>query len=690
MKRSRTSQVAVVYTVLQVATVALVLWLSKHFQVARLSVTLVALAPTVPGAFLALAAYLADRRDAAADTGGKLKALAAAVDAAETLQRAQLIGPGAHRIDVAFHHHTEPANNAVGAAPDGRLTDIVAYYQRLRPARLVITGEPGAGKTLLALDLLLGLLVPVPADTEPVPVRFSLASWDTGRPLQKWLAHQVHQQFRDQGITLADAAALVDQHRILPVLDGLDEMDTDATPVGRRRAARALQELNKFQDRKGSAPVILTCRTTQYQELAALDLRMREAARIQLDPVTPDQATAYLTARSTNPDRWTPVIDALTTAPGGTLARSLATPWRLNLAVTAYEDRHPDDQTYFRNPDHLLTLASPSAVRDHLLALYLPAAAHQHPTRPNRYSPDQTHRWLAALAAHLGTITPASTASSTDFVLHQLWPMAGARRVRTAETLLVAFLALVVSTLLLSTLPLSQVPITFSARQRLGASAFVLFGLAAIRQASRPLVPEPQTFQLQRLRSPIGRHQLARTFAIALAFVLACGLVGGVAGGLIGGRHGVIPLGLAAALGAGLAAGSAFGSAVGFENRLEDAPPTDPRHLVRDDFALGFTVGFVGGLALGLMLAFGLGGGPPFAFKFTVGLAAGLALGLYGFTGAGRRYLVFLFCIRGRLPWRLGTFLNWAYEAGLLRISGVAYQFRHRELQDWLTAHSVP
>ncbi len=62
----------------------------------------------------------------------------------------------------------------------------------------------------------------------------------------------------------------------------------------------------------------------------------------------------------------------------------------------------------------------------------------------------------------------------------------------------------------------------------------------------------------------------------------------------------------------------------------------------------------------------------------------------YGIVGAGRRYLVFLLCTRGRLPWRLGAFLNWGYDAGLLRVSGVAYQFRHRELQDWLTTHPTP
>jgi hypothetical protein len=38
-----------------------------------------------------------------------------------------------------------------------------------------------------------------------------------------------------------------------------------------------------------------------------------------------------------------------------------------------------------------------------------------------------------------------------------------------------------------------------------------------------------------------------------------------------------------------------------------------------------------------------------------------------------------------RLPWRTQHFLEWAYLAGFLRISGVSYQFRHDELRKWLT-----
>ncbi|MFB6980319.1 hypothetical protein [Streptomyces scopuliridis] len=46
------------------------------------------------------------------------------------------------------------------------------------------------------------------------------------------------------------------------------------------------------------------------------------------------------------------------------------------------------------------------------------------------------------------------------------------------------------------------------------------------------------------------------------------------------------------------------------------------------------------------------------------------------------------------LPWRLGRFLDWCSEAGLVRKAGLAYQFRHRELQDYLAhqehGHSAP
>lgn len=42
--------------------------------------------------------------------------------------------------------------------------------------------------------------------------------------------------------------------------------------------------------------------------------------------------------------------------------------------------------------------------------------------------------------------------------------------------------------------------------------------------------------------------------------------------------------------------------------------------------------------------------------------------------------------VREQGPPRLGAFLNWGVDAGILRVSGVAYQFRHQQLQDWFTS----
>ncbi|MGV4986814.1 hypothetical protein ACVB8X_27565 [Streptomyces sp. NRAIS4] len=65
-----------------------------------------------------------------------------------------------------------------------------------------------------------------------------------------------------------------------------------------------------------------------------------------------------------------------------------------------------------------------------------------------------------------------------------------------------------------------------------------------------------------------------------------------------------------------------------------------------------------------------------------------MAVGLGG--REARRYVVFLMCSHRRLPFRLARFLDWSCKAGLLRHSGPAYPFRHRELQRWLTENPTP
>ncbi|MFD9243113.1 hypothetical protein ACFV0D_14510 [Streptomyces sp. NPDC059556] len=116
-----------------------------------------------------------------------------------------------------------------------------------------------------------------------------------------------------------------------------------------------------------------------------------------------------------------------------------------------------------------------------------------------------------------------------------------------------------------------------------------------------------------------------------------------------------------------------------------DAGP-GARAPLRDDAFLGVTLGIVAGAAAGIAVGLGTGTTRGIAFGIVLGLVLGLALG----ADASRWYLVFLALPRGRLPFRLGRFLDWAVGAGLLRRSGAGFQYRHREFQHWLRHHPEP
>src|SRR5262249_6545639 len=78
-------------------------------------------------------------------------------------------------------------------APDG---DILATYRRAPAGRLVILGDPGGGKTVLALRLAYALLDERrPGDQ--VPVVFALRMWNPRTVnLRQWLADTLAEQYQ--------------------------------------------------------------------------------------------------------------------------------------------------------------------------------------------------------------------------------------------------------------------------------------------------------------------------------------------------------------------------------------------------------------------------------------------------------------------------------------------------------------
>ena len=147
------------------------------------------------------------------------------------------------------------ASVAGGAIPGrvvrlrGSLDEIADRYLALPDQRLVVLGEPGAGKSVLALLLTLELLTRHRQRGGPVAVLMGLAAWDPiAEHLHSWLARRLTQDYpalKHPSFGPEAALELVTRGLVLPVLDGLDELPESLraraiTALERARAERPL------------------------------------------------------------------------------------------------------------------------------------------------------------------------------------------------------------------------------------------------------------------------------------------------------------------------------------------------------------------------------------------------------------------------------------------------------------------
>jgi hypothetical protein len=583
----------------------------------------------------------------------------------------------------------------------GTLSCVEGYYQGLERGRLVVLGEAGAGKTVLAIRLILDLaakFLAVDDDTylvSRVPVRISLPAFDpadgadnldglaadvVSARLDDWLVKHLVAVF---GLSPNVAIKLVADGRILPVLDGLDEMDVDdAEP---RRAAAVIRALN--HPAAGSLrPAIITCRTGRYQQLsipreaaaivhvapdAALSSArhnavLQDATAVAVEPLTAERVVDYLTYRFRDPTdparidpRWSPIVDRLTSGrDGDPLVAALASPLRLFLTITAYRHHHsaPDELTRFDTAEQL---------DDHLFGLLIPAVLDQHPLPSAGQDPaGAVTRWLTTLAHHL-TWKAEHGGSPTDLELDLLWLAAGSRAPRYAPATLIT---VTITTLLTTTFLILDSSLV-GVWSVLLLVSFVMMVVYVAKASSRPRVAL-RRLDLGALRLSSVRHYLGRLLVHGLAVGFANGIVNGVVIGLV--NRFVVGFVIGFVIGFGYVLGNAFVTRSSAIDR--------PTRLVRQGIAHNLTK--VVGVGLTYGLAVGIAVGPA------VGVTGGVVYGLIlRADSPWPRYLfvTLILARRGDLPRRPAIFLDWAYEAGLVRLSGIAVQFRHREFQTWLT-----
>jgi Caspase domain/NACHT domain len=274
----------------------------------------------------------------------------------------------------------------------GDFHEIAEKFRQLPMRQLVILGSPGSGKTALATRMLLGLLTEVwPED--PVPVLLPVSSWNPYQePAYEWMARRLAEAYP----ALADRTASGDQaarrlltaHRVIPVLDGLDEM-----PVSWQHAA--LEALDRAVTDQG--PLVLTCRSAEYEAaVAARGSFLSYAAVVELETPTAVDIIGYFQANHSPEDqRWKQICDQLRLHPDGPLAQALSTPLMADLAAATYADQATDpaeltDTSRFGG--HV-------AIEQHLLDAFITTRLNRPP--PRAYATARAQQWLGFLARHL-------------------------------------------------------------------------------------------------------------------------------------------------------------------------------------------------------------------------------------------------------------------------------------------------
>ncbi|MEV8531627.1 NACHT domain-containing protein [Streptomyces sp. NPDC051211] len=299
-------------------------------------------------------------------------------------------------------------------ADDG--TRLAEAFRALPWRRLAILGPAGSGKTTLALLLTLALLrTRRPGD--PVPVILSLSSEVLDHPhLRSWLSARLTAEYpalgdgrRMHGVGVA--AELLASRRLLPVLDGLDEIPAP-------HQARVFTMINDHLAEGG--PLVLTCRTAAYEQAVT---RCRDVltatAVVEPQPVSLDALIEYLTLGAAPGEldpRWRRLTERLRAAPDGPAATALLNPLNASMVRLVYSgpagagagagigsgsggpeeladsDRFPDAAAITKR---LLAGVVPALCdRDSRLAAATPGS------RP-ALDPGQAPRRLAQLAAHL-------------------------------------------------------------------------------------------------------------------------------------------------------------------------------------------------------------------------------------------------------------------------------------------------
>ncbi|MEH2269085.1 MAG: hypothetical protein V7K68_11730, partial [Nostoc sp.] len=291
--------------------------------------------------------------------------------------------------------------------------------------RLLILGEPGAGKTTSLLDLALELVERAEDDPQQrIPVVVDLSDWQpiasqsasrrsevTSRlpgfskknpseslpeqapvwSIANWLAGKVRERY---GFLPQQIKQWLEEKRLVPLLDGLDEV----RPEYQQDCVQAINQWLKSDLRPRQ--VALCCRREQYKTYSQ---KLELDGAVYLQDLTDEQIQTFLTETNRDELKESLVADE-------NFLALIRRPLLLSMAVLAYKELDPTQWRRATSAGDRLNLLLDAYVR-RMLTQDTPSRAYRQGKIP---SPEQSQKWLEILALEL------LQESETEFLIEQI------------------------------------------------------------------------------------------------------------------------------------------------------------------------------------------------------------------------------------------------------------------------------
>ncbi|WP_375469892.1 tetratricopeptide repeat protein, partial [uncultured Nostoc sp.] len=271
-------------------------------------------------------------------------------------------------------------------------TDIISIFDQTEIAgRLLILGQPGAGKTTILLKLASELLNRAKNELlYPVPVLFTLSSWkNDNQSIKDWLTDQLKDKY---GVRTNIAKQWVSNEEIIPLLDGLDEVATE-------RQEKCVIKINEFLNPKNwNNPVVICSRVEEYQRYTSL-LQLNNS--LELYPFSQTQVAEYLQKAGQ-----LQLLDSITHDVN--LSQLAKIPLLLNIIVLSSEEISVEMWQQFKSSEERLNYLFDAYIRRMFKRTY--TGKNKQPKQEN------TQRWLSWLAYQL------IEGSTTELLIEKIQP----------------------------------------------------------------------------------------------------------------------------------------------------------------------------------------------------------------------------------------------------------------------------